>query len=121
MDNSDQSTFEQDLSAALSRKAAVAVPGFADRVVAVVQVKRRRANLIRWSSWITTAAAACLVTVFLTKEPSEESLIKQTRALLASDESAQFNEILGLADDLSVLAPVIEKSTLVDVLTSPGS
>jgi hypothetical protein len=48
-------------------------------------------------------------------------LIRQTRALLASDESAQFNEILGLADDLSVLAPVIEKSTLVDVLTSPGS
>ncbi len=120
MDNTNPSTFERDLSAALSRKAAVVVPGFADRVVEGVQVKRRRANVIRWSSWITTAAA-CLVTVFLTKEPSEESLIKQTHALLASDESAQFNEILGLANDLSVLAPVIEKSTLVDVLTSPGS
>jgi PII-like signaling protein len=44
-------------------------------------------------------------------------LIKQTQSLVRSDEVSQLNSLLDLANDLSVLTPVVdEKSAVVDVL-----
>lgn len=120
MENHENNGFDRDLNAMLSRARAVQVPGFADRVVVAVRADRRRRTVIRWSSAFTTAAA-CVVTVLLLSRPSDEALARETRDLLARENSAQFNEILGLADDLSLLAPVVEKATLVDVLAVPGS
>ena len=120
MEKPDPHNFERDLDAMLSRGRVASVPGFADRVVVAVRAARRRRSVIRWSSAFTTAAA-CVLTVLILGRPSDEALARQTRELVAREDSAQFSEILGLADDLSVLAPVVEKPTLVDVLSVPGS
>jgi hypothetical protein len=53
--------------------------------------------------------------------PSEEALNRQTLALVARDESAQFADLLGASADLSLLSPAVEKSSVVEVLNAPGS
>jgi K+-sensing histidine kinase KdpD len=120
MEKPNPHNFDRDLDAVLSQGRHTSVPGFADRVVTAVRADRRRRSVIRWSSAFTTAAA-CVLTVLVLSRPSDEALARQTRELLARENSAQLSEILGLADDLSVLAPVVDKTTLVDVLASPGS
>ena len=120
MEKPNPNHFDRDLDAVLSHGRAASVPGFADRVVIAVRADRRRRTVIRWSSAFTTAAA-CVLTVLMLGRPSDEALARQTSELLARENSAQFTELLGLADDLSVLAPVVEKPTLVDVLSAPGS
>ena len=46
-------------------------------------------------------------------------MVQQTHALLASDESAKVNAILGVADDLAILTPVVDKpSAVVEALAS---
>jgi hypothetical protein len=64
--------------------------------------------------------AACLVAAFVLTRPSaDEALVQRTHALLASDESAKVNAILGVADDLTLLVPVIDKpSAVVDSLAA---
>jgi hypothetical protein len=120
MNNPERPTFDQELAASLSRGRAVAVPGFADRVVEAVRGERRRRVVIRWSS-VATAAAACFVAILALSTPTEESLNRQTLALVARDESVQFADLLGAADDLSLLSPAIEKPSVVEVLNAPGS
>lgn len=120
MDKPHHETFEQGLAASLSRGRSVAVPGFADRVVVAVRADRRRRVVIRWSS-VVTAAAACLVAVLTLTAPSEETLNRQTLALVARDESAQFADLLGASADLSLLSPAVEKASVVEVLNAPGS
>lgn len=120
MEKPDQDAFEQGLAASLGRGRAVAVPGFAERVVVAVRADRRRRVVIRWSS-VATAAAACLVAVLTLSAPSEEALNRQTLALVAHDESAQFADLLGASADLSLLSPAVEKSSVVEVLNAPGS
>ena len=120
MDNLNRTPFDQELAASLSRGRSVAVSGFAERVVVAVRADRRRRIVIRWSSFVT-AAAACLVAILAMSAPSEESLNRQTLALVAHDESAQFADLLGAADDLSLLSPAVEKSSVVEVLNAPGS
>lgn len=120
MDKANRPSFERDLAASLSRSREVAVMGFADRVVTAVRADRRRRNVIRWSSFVT-AAAACVATILLVQSPSEETLNRQTIALVAREESAHLADLLGIVDDLSLLAPVAEKSSIVDVLATPGS
>ena len=53
--------------------------------------------------------------------PSEEALNRQTFALFAHDESAQFADLLGASADLSLLSPAVEKSSVAEVLNAPGS
>ncbi len=120
MENPNHNPFDQELAASLSRGRSVAVPGFADRVVGAVRADRRRRVVIRWSS-VATAAAACLVAVLTLSAPSEEALNRQTLALVARDESAQFADLLGASADLSLLSPEVEKSSVVEVLNAPGS
>lgn len=120
MDNPRTNAFETDLVASLSRGRSAAIPGFADRVVLAVRADRRRRVVIRWSS-LATAAAACLVAVLTLSAPSEEALNRQTLALVARDESAQFADLLGASADLSLLSPAVEKSSVVEVLNAPGS
>jgi hypothetical protein len=120
MDNPHDKTFDQELAASLSRGRSVSVPGFADRVVVAARADRRRRVIIRWSS-VATAAAACLVAVLTLSAPSEEALNRQTLALVAHDETAQFADLLGASADLSLLSPAVEKSSLVEVLNAPGS
>ena len=120
MDNPHHKTFDQALAAALSRGRSVAVTGFADRVVVAVRADRRRRIVIRWSS-VATAAAACLVAILTLSAPSEEALNRQTLALVARDESAQFADLLGASADLSLLSPAVEKSSVVEVLNATGS
>ncbi|MEI7651477.1 MAG: hypothetical protein WCJ96_05675 [Verrucomicrobiota bacterium] len=120
MDNANRPSFERDLDASLSRGREVPVVGFAERVVTAVRADRHRRKLIRWSSF-ATAAAACVVTILLVQSPSEETLNRQTVALVAREESTQLADLLGIVDDLSLLAPVAEKSSIVDVLATPGS
>lgn len=120
MDNPHDQTFDQELAASLSRGRSVAVPGFPERVVDAVRADRRRRVIVRWSS-VATAAAACLVAVLTLSAPSEEALNRQTLALVARDESAQFADLLGLADDLSLLSPAVDKPNVVEVLNAPGS
>jgi hypothetical protein len=122
MEKPNLDTFDKELAASLSHGRSVAVTGFADRVVTAVRADRRRRIVIRWSSLATaTAAAACLVAILALSTPSEEALNRQTLALVARDESAQFADLLGAADDLSLLSPAAEKSSVVDVLNAPGS
>jgi len=45
--------------------------------------------------------------------PSEESLIQQTQLLVRGDETSELNAILGVANDLSMLSPVVDKNSLV--------
>lgn len=120
MEKPDAHPFDLDLGDALRRQRQASVSGFADRVVEAVRADRRRRAVIRWSSALTTAAA-CVLTVLVLGRPSDESVARQTRELIAREDSVQFAEILGLADDLSVLAPVVERPALVDVLSAPGS
>jgi hypothetical protein len=120
MENPNPHPFDQELAASLSRGRSVAVAGFADRVVVAVRADRRRRIVIRWSS-VVTAAAACLVAVLTSSAPSEEALNRQTLALVARDESAQFADLLGASADLSLLSPAVEKSSVVEVLNAPGS
>lgn len=112
--------FEQELSASLARGRSVMVPGFAERVVVAVRADRRRRSALRWSS-AAVAAAACLVAALTLGGPTEEALNRQTFALVASDESRQFSDLLGAAGDLRLLAPVVEEPGFVDVLTPGGS
>ena len=120
MDNPHHKIFDQELAAALSRGRSVAVPGFAERVVGAVCAARRRRVIIRWSS-VATAAAACLVAVLTMSAPSEEALNRQTFALVAHDESAQFADLLGASADLLLLSPAVEKCSVAEVLNAPGS
>lgn len=120
MENPDHKPFDQELAASLSRGRSVVVPGFADRVVVAVRADRRRRVVLRWSS-VATAAAACLVAVLTLSAPSEEALNRQTLALVARDESAQFADLLGASADLSLLSPAVEKASVVEVLNAPGS
>jgi hypothetical protein len=110
--------FDQDLARALAQGRSVPVAGFAARAVLAVQADRRQRRVIRWVSGLTTAAACCLALLLLPGR-SEDSLAQRTRALAASDESAQLNDILGFADELSVLTPVVDRHTVVDALITP--
>ncbi|MBM3826743.1 MAG: hypothetical protein FJ410_08525 [Verrucomicrobia bacterium] len=112
--------FDRDLEAALVRGRAMPVPGFAGRVVTAVHADRLRRAVIRWGSGLS-AAAACLVAALMLDAPSEEALIVEARSLVAAEESAQFHELLSLADDLALLQPVIERPALIEDLADGGS
>jgi len=120
MDDPRQTPFDQELATTLRRGRAMAVAGFADRVVFAVRADRRRRNLIRWSSAI--AAAAAVFVALLTLSPaSEEALNRQTFALVARDESAQLADLFGAADELSLVAPVADRPSVVETLVAAGS
>ena len=120
MDDPRQTPFDQELATTLRRGRAMAVAGFADRVVVAVRADRRRRNLIRWSSAI--AAAAAVFVALLTLSPaSEEALNRQTFALVARDESAQLADLFGAADELSLVAPVADRPSVVETLVAAGS
>ena len=70
---------------------------------------------------MVSAAAACFVAILALSTPTEESLNRSTLALVARDESAQFADLLGAADDLLLLSPAVEKPSVVEVLNAPGS
>ncbi len=110
--------FDQDLARALAQDRAVPVPGFAARAVLAIQADRRRRAFLRWGSALTTAAA-CFLAVFVLQGGADDALAQRARALAASDESAQLSDILGFADELSVLTPVIDRHSVVDVLINP--
>ncbi len=112
--------FDRDLEAALRRVRSVPVPGFAERALAVVRADRLRRTVIRWSSGVSVAAA-CLVAALVLRGPSHETIITETRSLVAAEESAQFHELLALADDLVLLQPLIERPAIVDELADGGS
>ena len=120
MNHPERPSFDRELAASLSRGHSVAVPGFVDRVVGAVRADRRRRVVIRWSS-VATAAAACFVAILTLASPTEASLNRQTLALVAGDESVQFADLLGAADDLSLLSPAVDKPSVVDVLNASGS
>jgi hypothetical protein len=119
MEKPSNSDFDRALGAALASGQRRFVPGFSARVVVAVQADRLRRKVIRWGS-VATSLAACLVAAFVLTRPSaDEALVQRTHALLASDESAKVNAILGVADDLTLLTPVIEKpSSVVDSLAA---
>jgi hypothetical protein len=121
MEKPSNCNFDRDLAAALAPGQRAFVPGFSDRVVGAVQADRTRRKVIRWSS-IASTVAACFVAAFVLTRPSaDDALIQQTHALLASDESAKFNAILGVADDLAILTPVVDKpSAVVEALATTG-
>jgi hypothetical protein len=110
--------FDQDLARALAQGRSVPVAGFAARAVLAVQADRRQRRLVRWASGLTTVAACFLALLVLHGGP-DDSLVQRTRALAASDESAQLNDILGFADELAVLTPVVDRHTVVDALITP--
>lgn len=105
--------FEKDLTLALRREAAKAVPGFSDRVVTAVQASRVRRKIIRWTSLATSMAACLVATLVISRNRSEDFLIRQSQALVMSDDAANFNAIFGVADDLAILAPVMEEDSSV--------
>ena len=117
MEKPSNSNFDRDLAAALAPGQRAFVPGFTERVLGAVHADRFRRKVIRWSS-VTSTLAACLVAaVVLTRPSSDDALVQQTLALLASDESAKLNAIFGVADDLVILTPVVDKpSSVVDAL-----
>lgn len=104
-------SFESDLTQALQREAAKTVPGFSGRVVAAVQSARVRRKIIRWTSLATSLAACLVATVIVSRQRSEDFLIRETQALVMSDDAANFNAIFGVADDLAMLAPVVEEGS----------
>lgn len=112
MSQDSPSHLEADLATHLGRTRSVTVPGFADRVVNAVHAYRRR-QIIRWSSWATSMAACLVASLVYFSGPSEELLIQQTQLLVRSDEASQLNAILGMADDLSMLTPVVDQNSLV--------
>jgi hypothetical protein len=120
MDDHEQTPFDRELAATLRRGRAVAVAGFAERVVASVRADRRRRVVVRWSSALA-AAAAVFVALLTLPASSEESLNRQTFALVARDESAQLADLFGAADDLLLLAPVAERPAVVETFVAPGS
>jgi hypothetical protein len=120
MDNPEQTPFDQELAATLRRGRSVSVAGFADRVVVAVRADRRRRNIIRFSSALA-ATAAVFVALITLSGASEEALNRQTFALVARDESAQLADLLGAADDLSLLAPVAERPAVVETFVASGS
>lgn len=120
MDKPEQTPFDQEFAAALRRGRAVAVPGFAERAVVAVRADRRRRTVVRWSS--AAAAAAAVFVALLTLSPvSEEALNRQTFALVARDESAQLADLFGAADELSLVAPVADRPSVVETLVAAGS
>jgi len=120
MDDPRQTPFDQELATTLRRGRSMAVAGFADRVVVAVRADRRRRNLIRWSS--AFAVAAAVFVALLTLSPaSEEALNRQTFALVARDESAQLADLFGAADELSLVAPVADRPSVVETLVAAGS
>jgi hypothetical protein len=110
--------FDQDLARALAPGRSVPVAGFAARAVLAVQADRRQRRLVRWASGLTTAAA-CFLALLILSGRGEDSLAQRTRALAASDESAQLADLLGFADELAVLTPVVDRHTVVDALITP--
>ncbi len=96
------------------------VPGFAERVVRACRADRVRRTVVRWGSGLS-AAAACLVAALVLRGPSHETVIVEVRSLVAAEESAQFHELLSLADDLALLQPVIERPAIVEDLAGGGS
>lgn len=110
--------FDQDLARALAPGKSVPVAGFAARAVLAVQADRRQRRLIRWASGLTTVAA-CFLAVLVLHGRGDDSLAQRTRALAASDESAQLADLLGFADELAVLTPVVDRHTVVDALITP--
>lgn len=103
--------FERDLTLALRREATVVVPGFSSRVVTAVQSARVRRKIIRWTSLATSLAACLVATLMVSHNRSEAFLIRQSQALVMSDDAANFNAIFGVADDLAILAPVVEEGS----------
>lgn len=120
MDDPQQTPFDQELAATLRRGRAVAVAGFADRVVTVVRAERRRRTVVRWGSALAAVAAA-FVALLTLPATSEEALNRETFALVARDESAQLADLFGAADDLSLLAPVAERPAVVETFVASGS
>jgi hypothetical protein len=110
--------FERDLSLALRREASTVVPGFSGRVVSAVQAARVRRKIIRWTSLATSLAACFVATLVVSRNRSEDFLIRQSQSLVMSDDAANFNAIFGVADDLAILAPVVEAgASAVDEIT----
>jgi hypothetical protein len=118
MNQPDGHDFDQDLARALARGRAVASPGFAERAVLAIQADRRHRRLVRWGSGLTTAAA-CLLAAFVLHGGKDDALAQRARALAASDESSQLNDILGLADEFAMLTPVVDRHTVVEALINP--
>jgi hypothetical protein len=110
--------FDQDLARALAPGKSVPVAGFAARAVLAVQADRRRRRVVRWASGLTTAAA-CFLAVLLLSGRSEDALAQRARALAASDESAQLADLLGVAEELAVLTPVVDRHVVVEALLTP--
>lgn len=109
--------FDQDLARALAAGRDVPCPDFADRAVRAIRADRRR-TLLRWGSGLTTAAA-CLLAAFVLQGGGDDSLARRADALAASDESRQLSDILGFADELSLLSPAIDPHSVVDALINP--
>jgi len=105
--------FENDLTLALGRETTKAVPGFSGRVVTAVQASRVRRKIIRWTSLATSLAACLVATLVVSRNRSEDFLIRQSQALVMSDDAANFNAIFGVADDLAILTPVMEDDSSV--------
>jgi hypothetical protein len=109
--------FERDLTLALHRDAARVVPGFSSRVVVAVQASRVRRKIIRWTSLATTLAACFVATLIVSRNRSEDFLIRQSQALVMSDDADNYNAIFGVAGDLAILAPVAgEGSSVVEAI-----
>ena len=104
---------ESDLALALRREATKVVPGFSGRVVTAVKASRVRRKIIRWTSLATSLAACFVATLVVSRNRSEDFLIRQSQALVMSDDAANFNAIFGVADDLAILAPVMEEDSSV--------
>lgn len=121
MEPRPDSSFEQDLTDALRRSASVPSSQFTDRVVRAVRADRRQQTVVRWGSIVTLAAACFVGALMIYPSASQDNLLSETRALVAREEVAQLDDILGMADDLSLLTPVVKKPSIVDVLTTPGS
>jgi hypothetical protein len=109
---------DQDLARALASGRDVPCPGFADRAVRAIVADRRRRTLLRWGSGLTTAAA-CLLAAFVLPGRGDDSLAQRADALAASDESRQLSDILGFADELSLLTPAIDPHSVVEALINP--
>lgn len=110
MSQPSPSNLDADLATHLGRSRTIVVPGFAERVVSAVHAESRR-RIIRWSSLATTLAACLVATLIISRSPSEEFLIQQSQLLVQSDEASQYNAIFGVANDLAMLNPVVEKNS----------
>jgi len=117
MNHTDGHDFDQDLARALAQGRSVSSPGFAERAVRAIQADRRQRRLVRWGSALTTAAA-CLLAAFVI-QGGDDALAQRARALAASDESSQLSDILGFADELAMLTPVVDRHTVVEALINP--